>query len=368
MSQLQLFDGYAIYGPGCILEGKVLFGFDLDHTIIRPQVGTFYKGVTDWEFVPGMDGVLKTLSRVGVVALFTNQGGVAAGKTTIAEVVARIDAVMKKVGVEFLAFMALSPQYRKPSPMLFRELIYGYMPEYTRGFYCGDASSEDDFADTDYRFALNTGLDYIPVTAMPRVFMDAHVGAPAVDTVTAELTPHVLHTRLTRPPVREYIVPGAVIPVPNADTSILVITVGPPGCGKSTYAKSLGCLNLWTHISRDALGTAAKCVTALKRAIAHPRVIIDATHPDVQSREPFIKIARAAGMHICAVVFTPPIEVAKYMNRVRAITGGNYVPDIAYGMFAKRYVAPTIAEGFAQIIMVNQIPQTCPDEYLDWYL
>lgn len=368
MSRLQLFDGYAIYGPPEVIAGKLLFGFDLDHTIIRPTAGTFYRGITDWEFMPGIVNPLRLLKTAGVIAVFTNQGGVAAGKTTIADVVARIDAVMKKLGFEFLTFIALAPRYRKPSPLLFRELIYGYMPEFEKGFYCGDAAgAEDDFADTDYRFALNTGLKFIRAQLFTRDCKYTGTSDPPID-IIADLENTAQRwqpaVQLAHVPVRDYIVAGAVFPpIPDG----IILLVGPPGCGKSTYSAGVQGYKI---VSRDALGTAAKCVTAVKRATfdKNPRVIVDATHPDAQSREPFVKIAATAKVPTYAVVFTPPPGVAMHMNRVRAICGGNYVPDIAYGMFAKRFTMPTAAEGFAGVIIVDKIPMVEDNEFLDMYL
>jgi DNA 3'-phosphatase len=375
MAQLQLFDDYAIYGPTEIASGRLLFGFDLDHTIIKPRVGTFYTATTDWVFVGGMEERLKNLyaqcGRVGTIAVFTNQGGVAAGKVTIAEVIARIDAVMKKLGFTFMAFIALSERYRKPGPLMFHELIYGYMPEFERGFYCGDASGGDDFSDSDLRFALNTGLKYITVGAFTSARVDVCDATIAAFDIMPPIPPPV------RPPVRQYIT-RAVTVYPEMPAHAVVLMVGPPGCGKSTYAAHLAGI----VVSRDTLSnghaTAAQCLSAVRKiAVAKIKeksqalIVVDATHPDVKSRAGFIKLASSLGMAAIAIVVNIPIEVAKHMNRARTLVLGSHVPDIAYGMFAKRYEFPTVAEGFAQVITIDHLTQNLnliPDDYLDMYL
>lgn len=390
--QLNLYEGYATYGPTDIINGKVLFGFDLDHTIIRPQKGTFYKTTTDWVFGLGMDIRLRTLHSIcksaGAIVVFTNQGGVTAGKITMAEVIARIYAVMCKLDFPFVAFIGLSEQYRKPSPLMFEKLIYDYMPEFQRGYYIGDASGlDDDWSDSDYKFARNCGLKYVTVNNFQEVF-----NCPADETLEKteqKLSKCAQNTPLQRPPVRMYfalekdMMLNAENDIPTDEKSCIIILVGPPGCGKSSYAKIAKQKSGYTVISRDTAAhgkpaTAAQCINVLKKSIAiHTRdkkpvkIIVDATHPDEKSREPFIKLAQSAGITVCAVVFCVAMDVAKYINKVRAISGGSYVPEIAYGMFSKRYSPPTLEEGFAKIIEVKQIPQNLsaiPDEYFDLYL
>ena len=379
MSDLQLFPGYAIYGPSGIAPGSVLFAFDLDHTIIKPLRGTFYKTVGDWEFVPGMNERLTALHQWctggdGTIVIFTNQGGVEAGKVTLAEVIARIESMMVKLGFSVLTFVALSEQYRKPGLLLFHELIYGYMPEFKSGYYIGDASdAESDFSDTDYRFALNCGLKYIDVGRFRNLQIDRQ-------NVIRNLDSMIAVRGLPRIPVRTYIVPGVVQQYPEEDRA-LIILVGPPGCGKTTYTDELRGRG-WTIISRDTAAkgnhaTAAQCLSALKKVITAvcntPRckIVMDATHPDVKSREAFIKLARASGLRVYAVVFDVHIGIAKYINKVRCINGGSYVPEIAFGVFIKRYSQPTATEGFDEIITIRQISQNydeIPDEYFDLYL
>lgn len=387
--EFDLQNDYAVYGPTSEIEGSILFGFDLDHTIIKPTKGTFYKGITDWEFVPGMDVRLKKLYEIsrgkGSIVIFTNQGGVAAGKITVAEVIARISAVMGKLGFPFLALIALSEQYRKPGPLLFEKLIYDYMSGFKHGYYIGDASGlDDDFSDSDYRFALNTGLKYITVHQFREKY------TPAVDELEETmciLDGACMAQPIARVPVRAYITPGAVFQYPDKNhpkciLGAILLLVGPPGCGKSSYAMNAQ-VHGWTVISRDnaakgSHATAAQCLTAVKKICAsklkereRPFIIMDATHPDAKAREPFVKYAVVAGLCPCVVTFDVTIEVAKYINKVRAIVGGNYVPEIAYGVFSKRYEAPTAAEGFVQLVNIKQIPQdlnAIPDSMWDLYL
>lgn len=398
-ADLQLFPGYAIYGAPEVLYGNTLFAFDLDHTIIKPLKGTFYKSIGDWEFLTGMDQYLRAIHTIalegirGTIVIFTNQGGIEAGKVTLAEVMARIYSVVTKLGFPVLTFVALSEQYRKPGPLLFHELIYGYMPEFSNGYYIGDASdAESDYSDTDYRFALNCGLKYIDVSRFQAeiilqdgcIYSSSTYREPKVESkfelLKQALDSMVSVRNLPRVNVRGYITPGVVIQYPDDANRVLVITVGPPGCGKTTYTGVLASRG-WTIISRDTAArgghaTAAQCLSVLKKTLAGVeqkpcKIVMDATHPDAKSREAFIKLAKKEGLKVCVVIFNVPLDIAKYINKVRCINGGSYVPEIAFGVFAKRYSVPTIAEGIDELITINQIAQnfeSLPDEYLDLYL
>lgn len=364
---IQLHTGYAVYGNTSIINGSTLFAFDLDHTIIKPQSGKFCKTALDWEFVQGMEISVREISKHYPVAIFTNQGGVSAGKVSISEVIARIGTVVQMLSDNIIVFIGLSPRYCKPSPKLYEKLIYGYAPEITRGFYIGDASDNDvDFSDTDYRFAKNVGLEYIPVEVFRTIPM-------TVDYI-ARLSAVAVRRELPRVNVRGYIVADGQLTVPTMHPRVLAILVGPPGCGKSTYAKTLSG-DGWRVVSRDALRqpTAVQALRAVKAAIPKEgpvHIIIDATHPDAKSREAYLTLAKAQNMKTCAVVFDVPIAVAKQMNRARCISGGNYVPEIAYGAFLKRYQAPTVGgnESFDEVITINSIPlRANSDQYLDLY-
>jgi bifunctional polynucleotide phosphatase/kinase len=399
-TDLQLFPGYAIYGPSEILYGNTLFAFDLDHTIIKPTRGTFYKSVGDWEFLAGIDQFLRAIHKIcttdgvkGNIVIFTNQGGIEAGKVTLAEVMARIYSVVTKLGFPVLTFVALSEQYRKPGPLLFHELIYGYMPEFKHGYYIGDASDiESDYSDTDYRFALNCGLKYIDISRFQTLILNDGIiysldtfsklanGYSRFENLERALDSIVSVRVLPRVNVRGYITPGVVMQYPEDNNKVLVITVGPPGCGKTTYTSALASRG-WTIISRDTAAkgghaTAAQCLSVLKKTLTGMgqkpcKIVMDATHPDVKSREAFIKLAKKEGLRVCVVIFNVPLDIAKYINKVRCINGGSYVPEIAFGVFAKRYSVPTVAEGIDEIITISQIAQnfeSLPDEYLDLYL
>lgn len=80
--------------------------------------------------------------------------------------------------------------------------------------------------------------------------------------------------------------------MPSASTELIVL-VGYPGSGKSTFARKLqrdygyGCVN------RDTLKTWQKCVSMAAEMIGKGQsVVVDNTNPDVESRQRYINLAK----------------------------------------------------------------------------
>ncbi|KAJ0402088.1 hypothetical protein ATCC90586_000273 [Pythium insidiosum] len=152
--------------------------FDLDGTLIVTKSGKrFAQDAADWKLFHTTNVVkkLQQLTRQGfLVAVISNQNGVAKGKTTAREVQTKLLAVVKKIGVPAVVLFATKDDLmRKPRNgawnWLRRELGGGADIEIDQeaSFYCGDAAGRPkvtgrnkDFAATDYKFALNIGITF----------------------------------------------------------------------------------------------------------------------------------------------------------------------------------------------------------------
>lgn len=142
----------------------------------------------------------------------------------------------------------------------------------------------------------------------------------------------------------------------------IIITVGLPGSGKSTYLQRLGITPLSSDSIRLLLADDVTDQTIHSRvfatiryllrhrlAIGRPLTYIDATHLTIEERRPYVNIARWYGCELEALFFDVPVEVCRQRNRLRNRT----VPDEAMEMMAAKLTAPNFEEGFTRIAVVG---------------
>jgi len=138
----------------------------------------------------------------------------------------------------------------------------------------------------------------------------------------------------------------------------MVLFVGYPGAGKSTFAKTHFVPRGYVHVNQDTLKTKEKCKAAAGDALASGKsVVIDNTNPSTSIRQEFIEIAQANGVPVRCFVFQTDQELARHCNMSREkISGTAHVPIIAYRTYSSHFSEPSLAEGFSQIKKIDWIP------------
>ena len=148
----------------------------------------------------------------------------------------------------------------------------------------------------------------------------------------------------------------------RAPRGVVVLAIGLPGSGKTTWFKRRGVTPLSSDMLRSILfdditeQRYQSLVFSTLRQLLRARLVarmpwnyVDATNLSPKERKQWIQMARSLGYEVHAVFFDVPLEVCLDRNRRRE---RQVAEDVMHRMAAKLR-PPTFDEGFAKILVVR---------------
>ncbi|XP_077982850.1 bifunctional polynucleotide phosphatase/kinase-like [Glandiceps talaboti] len=347
-------------------------GFDIDGTIITTKSGkVFARSTDDWRInYSEIPGKLKKLYSEGYkIVFFTNQLGIERGKLAVGEFKSKATNIIAKLGIPVQVFVATGGGlYRKPLLGMWKHLQNhandGIVIDKSNSLYVGDAAGrpvnwapgkKKDFSLSDRLFSMNIGVTfYTPeeyfLRSKTAPFEMPKFDPRSIDKNTPLLVPKSANV--------------------TSDVQEVIIMVGYPACGKSTFAQLYLLPKGYVHVNRDTMKTWQKCVSASKAALSQGKsVVIDNTNPDEESRKRYIDCAKEAGVQCRCFLFTATLEQARHNEKFRDISEVNKdhsINDMVLYSYRKKFEEPNLGEGFSEIVKANFVPkfQSHDDEVL----
>ena len=142
----------------------------------------------------------------------------------------------------------------------------------------------------------------------------------------------------------------------------IVVLVGLPGCGKTTYLEQMGANGLSSDAVRkllvddetdqsihDRVFQTIRYLLRHRIELRRPVTYIDATNLTPEERSPYIGIGKSYGCQLEAVYFEVPLEVCRERNARRR----RVVPEDVMKKMAAKLVPPTASEGFDRVTAVR---------------
>ncbi|KAJ7990208.1 hypothetical protein DPEC_G00297930 [Dallia pectoralis] len=363
-SNWQQIGNLMLYTAAGVTGRSKIAGFDIDGCIITTKSGkVFATSPDDWRILfPEIQPRLASLLQKGYkVVFFTNQMGIARGKLRPEDFKCKVEDILKALQLPVQVFVASGPGiYRKPVVGMWEHLTEqangGVVVDKRQSLYVGDAAGrpvnwapgkkKKDFSCSDRLFALNIGLPFHTPEEFFLGWKSAPFSLPSFD-------PRKWDSNACL-----YDPPSASL---TSSKQEVIVAVGYPASGKSTFFHTHIVPKGYVYVNRDTLGSWQSCVSACERALKEGRsVAVDNTNPDPESRKRYLDVSQSLDVSCRCFNFSASLEQSKHNNRFREMAPSSTkhlkVNDMIFHSYKKKFVAPSLSEGFSEILQINFVP------------
>lgn len=225
----------------------------------------------------------------------------------------RMESIKAQLGIPVLVVETGGARFRKPRTGVW-DLVLEHnrdasgvlvVPDRAQCIFVGALAGQDRESDVDIKFAANLGIQFM----IPDQFFDGcmmRLKYPAHPTRDVPTVDHFDYSQFGR-------------------EHELVILVGPPGCGKSTFCRN-PVFSGHLVISPEKFKVRAKMLAAIATSAAS--VIVDRRNETLREREEFIKIARTRNMSVKVVHFDVSKALCRHLCAYRELVHGQEIPLI----------------------------------------
>lgn len=333
--------------------------FDLDDTLI-------YKTKMTFKLVDNIiiNKIKDLVNNNFIIVVFTNQSGMSLNKNFDNSLWKKnieqlVDTLFPLSNFYFSIYAAKKYDlYRKPAIELwnvFKNNISNHfiINDHTikiskKSFYCGDAagriapsfykksihktSKKGDFSDTDIKFALNIDL---PFKTPEELFLQSNQQINENNCTISGFNPYIYKFKKDN---------HKNIKLNNIEKEMILL-IGVPGSGKTTFVKKFLLPQKYVHINNDILKTKSKCLSLLEKSLKNNNlIVVDNTNYLKKTRMEYVLLAKKYNYTIRYIVINCDIHLAKHMNYVRHIYSKGKIPlinNIVYATYKKYYSIPT---------------------------
>ncbi|RDW56367.1 hypothetical protein BP5796_13242 [Coleophoma crateriformis] len=342
--------------------------FDLDSTLITTANGNLHAlSPTDWKWWhPSVPNVLRsTVNCNQELVIVTNQdrlttadGAEAAESFLFKE---KMDAVCHELGIKITIYAACAnDRYRKPRmgvwDVMAKDFGFGKGVN-VEAYLVGDgAGRKSDHSDSDVHFAENLGIDF----STPEEFF---LGEKSKEEVGHKFDP-------------KWYLPadlgGTLNYKPNQ--AELVILVGLPGAGKTTYYRNFLQPLGYERINEHDIGSLDECFRIAEQFLVSGKsVVVDDINTTSSLRNQWLSLAPKNNVQTYAYNFTAPSDLCLHNDSVRAL-GGSLMSAECRPIFAripfrrlqKNVQKPEIDEGIGKVLDVDFEWKGSDDQLETW--